>query len=57
MNPLYSFAGILASAALHLASTFNPKARLIVEGRRATPERLGKLDPQRRGMVSCLFAR
>lgn len=47
MNPLYSFAGILASAALHLASTFNPKARLIVEGRRATPERLSKLDPER----------
>nr|WP_314660968.1 glycosyltransferase N-terminal domain-containing protein [uncultured Porphyromonas sp.] len=46
-NPLYSFAGILASAGLHLAARFSPKARLIIEGRKDTPLRLGRLDATR----------
>nr|WP_314593580.1 glycosyltransferase N-terminal domain-containing protein [uncultured Porphyromonas sp.] len=46
-NPLYSFAGILASAGLHLAARFSPKARLIIEGRKDTPRRLGRLDATR----------
>nr|WP_314439957.1 glycosyltransferase N-terminal domain-containing protein [uncultured Porphyromonas sp.] len=46
-NPLYSFAGILASAGLHLAARFSPKARLIIEGRKDTPLRLGRLDAAR----------
>ena len=46
-NPLYSFAGILASAGLHLAARFSPKARLIIEGRKDTPRRLGRLDVTR----------
>ena len=46
-NPLYSFAGILASAGLHLAARFSPKARLIIEGRKDTPLRLGQLDATR----------
>ena len=46
-NPLYSFAGILASAGLHLAARFSPKARLIIEGRKDTPLRLGRLDVTR----------
>ena len=46
-NPLYSFAGILASAGLHLAARFSPKACLIIEGRKDTPRRLGRLDATR----------
>ena len=46
-NPLYSVAGILASAGLHLAARFSPKARLIIEGRKDTPLRLGRLDATR----------
>ena len=46
-NPLYSFAGILASAGLHLAARFSPKVRLIIEGRKDTPRRLGRLDATR----------
>mgnify|MGYP001677634690 CR=1 FL=1 len=48
MNPLYSLAGILASAGLHLAACFHEKARLIVRGRRETPERLRRLEKGRR---------
>ena len=48
MNPLYSLAGILASAGLHLAACFHEKARLIIRGRRETPERLRRLEKGRR---------
>ena len=47
MNPLYSFAGILASAVLHLVAPFNRKARLIIDGRRMTAERLCALQKDR----------
>ena len=47
MNPLYSFAGILASAVLHLVAPFNRKARLIINGRRMTAERLCALQKDR----------
>ena len=47
MNPLYSFAGIAASALLHLVAPFHRKARLIIEGRRETPQRLKGLTADR----------
>ena len=47
MNPLYSIAGIAASALLHLVAPFHRKARLIIEGRRETPQRLKGLTADR----------
>ena len=47
MNPLYSIAGIAASALLHLVAPFHRKARLIIEGRRETPLRLKGLTADR----------
>ena len=47
MNPLYSIAGIAASALLHLVAPFHRKARLIIEGRRETPQRLKGLTTDR----------
>ena len=47
MNPLYSIAGIATSALLHLVAPFHRKARLIIEGRRETPQRLKGLTADR----------
>lgn len=37
----------MASAALHIAARFNPKAKLIIQGRQETIERLARLSPDR----------